>query len=100
MEFILATPGVIKIFYGFIVRINKVKHFKHEIESRTKFHITCGHATVMGRIVLFVDHSSNDRSDQFSFDKEYEAIDQYSNEESLENKHVFVCKSISGFFFY
>ncbi|CAF1919007.1 unnamed protein product [Rotaria magnacalcarata] len=88
---IVSTPGVIKIFHGLIIRVNKVKHFKHDIESRTKFHITCGHATVMGKIVLFIDHSTeeNNNDDQFNYGKEYEATDQYSSEHSTENKHIY-----------
>jgi selenocysteine-specific elongation factor len=85
---LISTPGIIKIFHGLIIRINKVKHFKHEIESRTKFHITSGHSTVMGKILLFIDHSGNN---QFDFGREYEAIDQYPTEDSLENKQIFVC---------
>jgi selenocysteine-specific elongation factor len=84
---LISSPGIIKIFHGLIVRINKVKHFKHEIESRTKFHITSGHSTVMGKIVLFIDHSGNN---QFDFGREYEAIDQYPTEDSEENKPIFV----------
>jgi selenocysteine-specific elongation factor len=87
---LISTPGIIKIFYGLIIRINKVKHFKHEIESRTKFHITSGHSTVMGRIVLFADYSGN-KTNQFDFEKEYEAIDQYPSDDALENKQIFVC---------
>ncbi|CAF0851339.1 unnamed protein product [Rotaria sordida] len=84
------TPGIIKIFHGLIIKINKVKHFKHDIESRTKFHITCGHSTVMGKIILFIDHSvNNDNNDQFNYEKEYEAIEQYPTEDSLTNKQIF-----------
>ena len=85
---LISTPGVIKIFHGLILRINKVKHFKHEIESRTKFHITSGHSTVMGKIVLFADYSGNQL---FDFNREYEAIDQYTTEDSPENTQIFVC---------
>ncbi|CAF1046233.1 unnamed protein product [Rotaria sordida] len=87
---LVSTPGIIKIFHGLIIKINKVKHFKHDIESRTKFHITCGHSTVMGKIVLFIDHSvNNDNNDQFNYEKEYEAIEQYPTEDSLTNKQIF-----------
>lgn len=85
---LVSTPGIIKIFHGLIVRMNKVKHFKQDIESRTKFHITSGHSTVMGKIVLFIDHSEEGR---FAFGKEYEAIDQYPTDDSAENKQIFVC---------
>ena len=92
-----ATPGVIKIFHGLIVRLNKVRHFKHEIESRTKFHITCGHSTVMGKILLFADRSENvnttNDSASFDFGKEYEALDQYPADDS----GVFVCHQIGSF---
>ncbi len=85
---LIATPGIIKIFHGLIIRIHKVKHFKHEITSRTKFHITSGHSTVMGRIVLFADQSGDK---EFDFGREYEAIDQYPTDDSAENKQIFVC---------
>jgi hypothetical protein len=42
----------------------------------------------MGKILLFIDHSGNN---QFDFGREYEAIDQYPIEDSLENKQIFVC---------
>jgi selenocysteine-specific elongation factor len=86
---LISTPGIIKIFYGLIIRINKVKHFKHDIESRTKFHITSGHSTVMGRIILFADYSEN-KINQFDYGKEYEAIDQYPTDDCSKNNQIFV----------
>jgi len=85
---LIATPGIIKLFHGFIIQLNKVKHFKHDIESRTKFHITSGHSTVMGKIILFADHSEKK---PFEFNREYEAIDQYPTEDLGENTQIFVC---------
>ncbi|UJR36068.1 hypothetical protein I4U23_028804 [Adineta vaga] len=85
---LISTPGIIKTFHGFIIRIHKVKHFKHEIESRTKFHITCGHSTVMGKIILFADHS-DDKDEKFNFGKEYEAIEQYPTDDSIGNTQIF-----------
>lgn len=84
---------MIKIFHAFLIRLNKVRHFKHEIESRTKFHITCGHSTVMGKIVLFADHSTKiDDEQSFDFKKEYEAMDQYASDETTENKTIYVSR--------
>ena len=81
---------MIKIFHAFLIRLNKVRHFKHEIESRTKFHITCGHSTVMGKIILFVDHSTKTDDHSFDFTKEYEAMDQYSTDENIDSKTIYV----------
>ncbi|CAF3631096.1 unnamed protein product [Adineta steineri] len=87
---LISTPGIIKVFHGLIIQINKVKYFKHDIENRTKFHITCGHSTVMGKILLFANHSiDTTNTNQFHFDKEYEAIDQYPTEDSTENQQIF-----------
>lgn len=40
-----------------------------------------------------MDHSTNtDASDQFNYQKEYEAIDQYPTDESADNKKIYVWK--------
>lgn len=46
------TPNTVKCQDEALFSIQKVKYFKHEIKSKTKYHLSIGHETVMGLIFL------------------------------------------------
>lgn len=75
---IVCTPNY--AFYAHCVVINfcKIKYFKKEISSKSKYHITLGHNTVMGTLVLF---QTNKAYGKFNKDAEYKFVDKI-NEES------------------
>ena len=49
----MAAPGAVKAFESGIAKIRKIKYYKHEIESKAKFHITLGHQTILGACYFF-----------------------------------------------
>lgn len=52
---LICHPGSIYHTDGIIVTLNKIRYYKHEIESGMKLHISIGHSTVLGKIMLFED---------------------------------------------
>lgn len=47
------TPKSVPTFTGAIVAVEKVRFFLGPVRSRTKVHISVGHATVMGEVQFF-----------------------------------------------
>lgn len=67
----------VQYIHSTIIKINKVKHFKREIKSKAKFHISLGHDTVIASIILF---SSTDLSSNFKWTSEYKYEESITDE--------------------
>lgn len=67
---IIAKPGYVSFIRAGILKLNRIKYFKGTISSKTKFHITIGHETVLAMIKLF----KGDGSD-FDWSKEYKYVE-------------------------
>ena len=53
-----------------LAAVEKIKFFIDKIETKTKFHITIGHQTVVGLVHLFSFSDNNDQKvEQFVFNK-------------------------------
>jgi selenocysteine-specific elongation factor len=65
-------PGSLKEFNFAIVSAKRIRFYKHEIKSKSKFHISIGHHTVLASVFLFKGdlHGSEEKAD-FSNDHEY-----------------------------
>jgi len=50
---IAAQVGSVVKFDGAIVAVNKIRFFKQQCQTKSKFHITVGHSTVMGMVHFF-----------------------------------------------
>lgn len=50
---IVCSPGLGSFVDYAIIDANIIKYFKHSIESKAKFHITIGYATVLAQITIF-----------------------------------------------
>ncbi|XP_075230244.1 eukaryotic translation elongation factor, selenocysteine-specific [Lycorma delicatula] len=59
-----------------IIDINKIKYFKSDIKTGTKFHITIGYENVIAKIILFCSNDNND----FDINKEYLYIEKFYEE--------------------
>ena len=60
----------------------KIPYFKGEIATKSKFHISLGHETVLGRLTLFY----SDSNENFSLEKEYHYLESMSDLESTEEE--------------
>lgn len=91
---VVCSPGYIKNAYGVIINVEKIKYYKSAITSGSKFHVSIGHETLLGKIVLFAEPQSHSDttaavpSSQFDFNKEYIYLDEINAQESSENKGV------------
>lgn len=67
---IVCTPGSVPAVFGGIVSGKRIPYYKGAITSKSKFHITVGHETVMGKIQIFgaLEAVGNEG---FSFENEY-----------------------------
>ena len=65
---VVCSPGTIPVVPAVIATINRISFFKGDITTKSKFHISVGHETVMGKISLF---SANTEDSEINFDKEY-----------------------------
>lgn len=68
---IACKPGTLKQVTNCIVDINLIPHYKGNIKTKKKFHITCGNETVMGSLLLFSCNNEESKSEEFSSEVEY-----------------------------
>lgn len=61
-----------------IIKFNKVKYFKRDIKSKTKFHCSIGHETSLGRLTLF---STTENNEEFNWNSTYQYEDILQNDE-------------------
>lgn len=52
---LICHPGSVSHTDGLVVTLNKIRYYKHEVESGMKLHVSIGHSTVLGKITLFED---------------------------------------------
>ncbi|XP_076810100.1 selenocysteine-specific elongation factor-like isoform X1 [Clavelina lepadiformis] len=50
---LICTPGALPTLYAAVVDIKKIAYYNGAVSTKAKFHITIGHATVMGKISIF-----------------------------------------------
>ncbi|KAK7870360.1 hypothetical protein R5R35_000535 [Gryllus longicercus] len=50
---LIAAPHFVVSAYAAIISIHKIKYFKGSVASKSRFHVTMGHDTVMARITIF-----------------------------------------------
>jgi len=72
---VVCTPGTVPIVPAVIASIERIAFFKGSIASKSKFHISLGHETVLAKITLF----KGVKKETFDFEEEFpyqEAIDE------------------------
>ena len=74
----ICKPGALPSITAAIVRVSKISYFKGAVATKTKFHVTIGHETVMGRATFFGRYSetfpTSDKTEMtapFDFSTEY-----------------------------
>ena len=45
---LVCAPGKIKHFSLALAKVSRIRHFKHDVMTNAKYHITLGHQTVLG----------------------------------------------------
>jgi len=85
---LVCSPSSIPISTAVIIDLNCVPYYKGEIRSKTKFHISLGHETVMARVTLFSTCMELEKDDVFDFNSEYQFDEQLQREDELSKKFV------------
>ena len=68
---LVCTPGFVQIAHGGIVDFNAIKFFKVTIASKSKYHISLGHETVLGKITLFKSIANDAKSEPTELEKKF-----------------------------
>lgn len=66
-----------------IIKFNKVKYFKRDIKSKSKFHCSVGHDTSLGTLTLF---SSTEKGETFDWNSTYHYEDVFLSD-GVEQQH-------------
>lgn len=61
---LIGTPKFLNYSSYAVIKLNKIKYFKGNIGSKSNYHISIGHATVMASILLFKRKTSSDDFDR------------------------------------
>ena len=90
---VIAEPNFVKNAFAVIVSLNRIKHFKANIETGSKFHISIGHETLIGKIDLFglVENdlkNSNNTQELFDFNQEYVYLNELGEEANQDKKII------------
>lgn len=89
---VVCAPGFVKTSYGVLINLDRVKYYKNSITSGSKFHISIGHETLLGKITLFAEPSdyqdSAKTSTEFDFNKEYIYLEEINSQKEDEKKVV------------
>lgn len=91
---VVCTPGSLRTLFAAVISVRKIGYFKGSLATRSKFHITVGHETVMGKVTFFglppVSGSESLADSKpapskpcsletpFTFDREYVYQDEYA----------------------
>ena len=74
---LICSPGALPTIFAGIIQVFKIPYFKGKCETKSKFHITTGHDTVMAKLTFFgpIDctgpcDSKWDINDEFQFQEE------------------------------
>ncbi|KAG7283221.1 hypothetical protein CRUP_004963, partial [Coryphaenoides rupestris] len=82
---VVCCPGSLPTLHAAIISVRKIVYFKGPLATRTKFHITVGHETVMARVTFFGLHAAETPGSApfpldtpFTYDREYLYQENYT----------------------
>uniref|UniRef100_T1IQA6 Selenocysteine-specific elongation factor n=1 Tax=Strigamia maritima TaxID=126957 RepID=T1IQA6_STRMM len=76
---LVCTPNTLETMYAAITSIDRIPYFKGLITTKSKFHISIGHETVMAKLNLFTSTEPT-----FNFKNEYSYMEQISDTKSTD----------------
>jgi len=70
---LVCTPSALPTIFAAIIQVHKIPYFKGKCETKSKFHITTGHDTVMARLTFFGPKERTSQCDlQWNMDEEFQ----------------------------
>ena len=63
---LVCTPSTLPTLHGAIVTISKIAYYSGEVATKSKFHVTIGHSTVMAKVSVFGSLAFNNQNSKES----------------------------------
>ena len=83
---LVSSPGLLPTAFGIIIDMAKIKYYKSDITSGSKFHVSIGHSTILSTITLFyMEKSSPEEKCDFSFENEHAYLPSLSDLSNDQN---------------
>ena len=77
---LVSTPGVLPNACGMVISLKKIRFFKPDISSGSKYHVSIGHSTVLSTITLFTRQEQDKGSGAFHEEHEYAFLPSLSSD--------------------
>lgn len=77
---LVCTPGSIPTLFAAIIKVSKIPYFKGKCETKSKFHITVGHETVMAKLTFFGPQNREAPDSQWDLNNEFQYEDELLDE--------------------
>ena len=93
---LVSSPGLLPNAFAIIIDLKKIRFYKSDIVSGSKFHVSIGHATILSTITLFSEEKlkpDEKIDDPFSLDKEYAYLPTLSEGQLISKCPFCVFKS-------
>ncbi|XP_053576689.1 selenocysteine-specific elongation factor [Bombina bombina] len=89
---LVCTPESLHTIHAAVISVHKILYFKGALNTKSKFHITVGHETVMGKVMFFSLSPDSEPQElppnTFDFSKEYQYQDCYLTKDSVTSDPV------------
>jgi len=87
---LVASPGYLPTIFGAVVSVSRISYYKGDIASKSKFHISLGHETVMATITLLgrAQPVATCDQDSFSWESEFKVVPSISADPEEEESKV------------
>lgn len=80
----ISKPAYLNTIQVGVIKLNRIKYFRGSLKSKSKYHITVGHDTIMARVTFF----GRTYKDPSSHEHEY--IDEILQDDKIEQQMIFV----------
>lgn len=80
---LISTPGILPNANAMVISLKKIRFFKQDISSGSKFHVSIGHSTVLSTVTLFTKEMVED----FDFNHEYAFLSTLSDLQADKETH-------------
>ncbi|XP_059472372.1 selenocysteine-specific elongation factor [Neocloeon triangulifer] len=75
---LVSVPNFIPTIYAAVVSLNKIRFFHGSIKTKSKYHMSIGHETVLGKVTLFKGSQPFDLKNEFEYVEEIESEEKES----------------------
>ncbi|KAG7158100.1 selenocysteine-specific elongation factor-like [Homarus americanus] len=82
---VVGSPGFIQTAFGVLAEVVKISYYKLPVETKSKFHVSLGHETVMARVTFFGTEDILDIKDRFMYDHTYKYQQELFNLKKLDD---------------